>query len=199
MSEKNRTPRFVPWCVLFTALFAFVGCSGAGSALVEKLDPVTSVTITYCEAPLVFYRDNSGQAAYARNYVNVAPLEVNRIGSFRYFLWLGVWNTIPASGGRPIRDGFESVVLFADGEPLALDLVGWTPDAIGASEPIFLKPAALAADAYYEVTLDQIRLISESRDLRLQTTGAAPRRFELWDDQKAARKGLAAFLQHAHY
>jgi len=92
------------------------------------------------------------------------------------------------------RDGFESIILFADGEALLLELSGWTPEAIGTSEPVYLKPVASAADAYYRVTADQIRLIAESRDIRLRTTGSSPKDFELWDDQKSARNDLTEFL-----
>lgn len=50
------------------------------------------------------------------------------------------------------RDGFETIVIFADGEPLPLEVAGWTVAAIGASEPVNLKPVASAADAYYYVS-----------------------------------------------
>ena len=93
------------------------------------------------------------------------------------------------------RDGFESVAIFADGEPLVLELSGWTPDAIGTSESTYLKPVASSTDAYYQVTVDQIRLIAEAVDIRLRTSGSAPKEFELWDDQAAARNQLAAFLE----
>ncbi len=92
------------------------------------------------------------------------------------------------------RDGFESIVIFADGEPLPLELSGWTPNAIGTSEPTYLKPVASSTDAYYQVTVDQIRLIAEATDIRLQTSGSFPREFGLWDDQRSAKDCLAEFL-----
>ena len=37
---------------------------------------------------------------------------------------------------RPTQlDRFESLTLFVDGDPLVLDVVGWTPEAVGASHP----------------------------------------------------------------
>jgi hypothetical protein len=92
------------------------------------------------------------------------------------------------------RDGFESIIIFADGEPLLLELSGWTPESIGTSEPVYLKPVAFSADAYYQVTADQIRLIAESKDIQLRTTGSSPKEFELWDDQKSAKSDLTEFL-----
>lgn len=87
------------------------------------------------------------------------------------------------------------VVVVADGEPLLLELSGWTPDTIGISEPVCLKPMASAAGAYYQVTVDQFRLIAESSDIRLRTAGPRPRDFELWDSQAAAKASLAEFLR----
>ena len=97
------------------------------------------------------------------------------------------------------RDGFESIVVFADGEPLPLQIAGWTATAIGASESVYLKPVASAADAYYEVTLDQLRLISEAKDIRLQSTGTRRGSYEPWDDQKSAKAGLLEFLASIAY
>ncbi len=176
-------------------LLAAQGCSSDGALIRQTMDPLTSVTISYSPTPMVFYRDVSGRAAYARDFVHLAPLEVNRSGNYRYYLWLGIWNTMEDARGEQSRDGFESIVIFADGEPLPLEISGWTAAAIGASEPVYLKPVASAADAYYEVTVDQIRLIAEARDVRLQSAGSLRRSYEPWDDQKAAKTGLFEFLK----
>ena len=174
-------------------------CSSSTGIVRNKLDPVTSVTIIYSQTPMIFYRDVSGRAAYARDYVHVAPLRVNRGGAYRYYLWLGIWNTMEDARTDLARDGFESIVIFADGEPLPLDITGWTADAIGASEPVYLKPVASAADAYFEVTSDQLRLISEAKDIRLQSAGPRTESYEPWDDQTVARAGLIEFLDGSVY
>ena len=174
-------------------------CAGNDARTVNKLDSLTGVTITYSEAPMVFYRDDSGKAAHARNFVHLAPLEINRMGDFRYFLWLGIWNTLQDADPGDARDGFESIVIFADGEPLSLDLAGWTATAIGASEPVYIKPVSSAADAYYEVTIDHLRVIAGATDLRIQSTGPRQRSFELWDNQTAAKASLREFLGKSVY
>ena len=174
-------------------------CATSNSLLANKLDPVTSVTISYSQTPMVFYRDVAGRAAFARDFVHVAPLEVNRSGRYRYYLWLGIWNTMHNAPAAASRDGFESIVIFADGEPLLLDISGWTPGAIGASEPVHIKPVASAADAYYEVTVDQLRLIAEARSIRLQPIESRGVTYEPWDDLASARAGLVEFLQSSVY
>ena len=185
--------------ITISALLLLSACAGNDARTVNKLDSLTGVTITYSEAPMVFYRDDSGKAAHARNFVHLAPLEINRMGDFRYFLWLGIWNTLQDAGPGDARDGFESIVIFADGEPLSLDLAGWTAIAIGASEPVYTKPVSSAADAYYEVTIDHLRVIAGATDLRIQSTGPRQRSFEPWDNQTAAKASLREFLGKSVY
>jgi len=185
--------------VAFFATLLLCACAGNSGNTADKLDSVTGVTIRYSKVPMVFYRDDSGKAAHARNFIHLAPLEINRMGEFRYFLWLGIWNTLQDADAGKARNGFESIVIFADGEPLALDVSGWTAETIGASEPVYIKPVSSAADAYYEITVDQLRVIAEAQDIRLQSTGAKPQSFELWDQQRAARNGLVEFLSNSVY
>ena len=174
-------------------------CSGQSSSILDKLDNQTGVTVTYSQTPMVFYVDNSGVAAHARKLINMGPIEVNRMGEFRYYLWLGIWNTLqdPISGAA--RDGFESIVIYADGEPLPLEISGWSPASIGASDPIYVRPVSSASDAYYAVTVDQLRLIAASSDLRIRSTGIQSRTYELWDEQQSARRSLRAFLEKSVY
>lgn len=60
-----------------------------------------------------------------------------------------------------------------------------------------MNPVASAADAYYRVTVEQIRLISEASGLRIRTAITSPRELQLWDDQRATRRGFEAFLDAA--
>lgn len=173
-------------------------CSAGSPLVAQKLDHVTGVTVTRSTAPVVLYRDNSAYAAHARDYVYLGPVEVNRMGSNSYYLWLGIWSTMRDEGRAAERDGFESVILYADGEPLPLDLAGWTLDAIGVSEPVYVKPVASASDAYYSVTVDQIRLIAESSDIQLRVGTAQPKSYSLWDKQGAANASIRAFVYGDH-
>jgi hypothetical protein len=192
-------------CRLFVGLIAILLIVACGSnatvppALGEKLDPLTGVTVTFSNRPLILYHDNSGQAAYAKNLLHLGPVQVNRSGTYQYYLWLAGWSTMQAPGIEAHRESLESIIVFADGEPLLLDVAGWTPEAIGTSEPVYLKPVASAVEAYYRVTVDQIRLMAEARDLRLRTSGANSREYGLWDDQKGAKSDLLEFLNRAYF
>jgi hypothetical protein len=175
-----------------------VAACGSSTPLVQDwLDPMTGVTITHAEAPIVLYRDGSSRAAFARDFVDLGPIQVNRMGQHRYYLWLGVWSTMPNYSADDATDGFESIVVYADGEPLQLELSGRTPSAIGASESIYVSPAT--ADAYYEVTADQLRFISQASDVRLQTSGANTRSYQPWDSQQSGQRSMQAFVDYLSY
>ena len=169
-------------------------CGSSGPLVEQKLDSVTGVTVTRSTAPIVLYRDNSAHAAHARDYVYMGPVEINRMGANSYYLWLGIWSTMQHENRSAQRDGFDTVIIYADGEPLPLELAGWTLDAIGVSEPVYVKPVASAADAYYRVTVDQIRLIAESSDIQLRVGTARPKSYTLWDKQGSANASIRAFI-----
>lgn len=175
------------------------GCSSNAGLVARKMDPRTSVTITYIQSPMIFYRDVSGRAAFARDYIYLGPIEINRSGNYKYFLWLGIWNILADAKDATSRDGFESIVVFADGEPLLLEVTGWTEQAIGASDPVYLKPIASAVDAYYELTPAQLRLIIDAKDVRLQATGPKRRSYEPWGDQKSVKAGFVEFRETLVY
>lgn len=196
-ASRLRLPRLL-LCAAIAALTAACASSPA-LTIHEFLDTNTGVTVTACRAPLVLYRDNPAAAAYARNIIHAGPIEVNRSGDHRYFLWVGIWNTMQSADMVTSRDGFETIVIVVDGEPMTLDVAGWTPAAIGASVPAYTKPVASAADAYYPVTIDQLRFIAEARDIALRSTGSRPREFALWNAQNNAREGLFSFLEHVGY
>lgn len=178
--------------VMVASLLA--ACGSSGPLVEQKLDAVTGVTVKRSTSPTVLYRDNSAYAAHARDYVYMGPVEINRMGTNSYYLWLGIWSTMQDDKRSAERDGFDTVIIYADGEPLPLEFAGWTLDAIGASEPVYVKPVASAADAYYRVTVDQIRLIAESSDIQLRVGTARPKSYTLWDKQGSANASIRAFI-----
>ena len=179
--------------LIITALSA-AGCVSTSVLVEEKLDMGTGVTVTHATAPIVLYRDNSAYAAHARDYVYLGPVEINQMGSYSYYLWLGIWSTVSDAERSYERDGFESITLFVDGEPLQLELVGWTLESIGVSEPVYVKPVASAADAYYRVTIDQIRLIANAREIELHAGTTPVKVYLMWDRQGSAHASMREFV-----
>ncbi|HKJ20264.1 MAG TPA: hypothetical protein VJ993_06355, partial [Woeseiaceae bacterium] len=165
----NATSRNTHQYIICLITLAFLSaCAGPGALVTDQLDPLTGVTVTRATKPLVLYRDRSAQSAFGRDYVYLGPLEINNMGERRYYFWFGVWSTSDSVDRGSTLDNFESVVIYADGEPLSLQLAGTTLGSIGVSEPVYVKPTASATDAFYAVTIDQIRLVAESRDLELR-------------------------------
>ena len=180
--------------VLIVMALPAAGCVSTSVLVEEKLDMGTGVTVTHATAPIVLYRDNSAYAAHARDYVYLGPVEINQMGSYSYYLWLGIWSTVSDAERSYERDGFESITLFVDGEPLQLELVGWTLESIGVSEPVYVKPVASAADAYYRVTIDQIRLIANAREIELHAGTTPVKVYLMWDRQGSAHASMREFV-----
>ena len=175
-------------------LFLIAGCVGPDSLALERMDPLTGVTVTRAPEPMVMYRNLSGQSAFGREYVYVGPVQVNKMGQRSHFLWLGIWRTADASDPAQTIDDFETIVIYADGEPLSLEAAGWTPGAVGLSESAYVKPVASAVDGYYAVTIDQMRLIAESNDLELRAGSLQPQRYVPWDSVQEASQTMVTFL-----
>lgn len=185
--------RLIRWPGLAIIAALLVACGASNPTVVQHLDPLTGVTITRAAKPIVLYQDRSAQAANARDYVYLGPVQVNNMGERRYFLWLGIWGT--SDNRSDVLDDFESIVLFVDGEPMALEAKGWTSGTIGASEPVYVKPVASATDAFYRVTIDQIRMIAVSRDIEIRAGSARSKQYLRWGTSESDNEIIAAFAR----
>ena len=180
-------------------LMLVLGACASSPGMQEFLDPETSVTVSYTDTPVILYQDRSGRAAFARDFVNIGPIQVNQMGRERYYLWLGIWTTVEIRYDDRRMDGFELVTIYADGEPMLLDVVGWSPSAIGATKSIYSKPVSSAQEAYYEVSVDQIRMLGNAAEIRVQTSGERGTSYEMWDSSESATRGFRDFLQGVNF
>ncbi len=179
--------------LLAISLGSISGCANTNTSVLQRLDPVTGATLLRADAPMRFAHDQSGRAAYARDFVYVGPLSVNTMGDYRYYLWVGAWsthgNTFDAVARR---DAFETITVFADGEPLSFDVAAWTYESLGVSSAVYDQPVATAIDAYYRLTLDQIRLLADADDIHI--LAATGQRYETWSTEQRGRQSLRAFV-----
>jgi len=180
---------------LLLVMLSLLAACASTPGVQEFLDPETSVTVSYTDTPLILYQDRSGRAAFARDYVNIGPIQVNRMGRDRYYLWLAIWSTNETPYDDSRANAFELVTIYADGEPMLLDLAGWTPTAVGATRPIYTKPVSSASEAFYEVSIDQIRLLGGAAEIRVQTSGERSTSYEMWDSSESATRGFREFLK----
>lgn len=191
----QRTTTLTARLVLAITMLVTGACSTTQPAVDQQLDEGTGVTVSYARTPLLLVRDTPAYGAYARSFVQIGALEINRMGAREHFLWMSTWNTDYRADAEEHRDGFDTAVLFVDGEPVTLDVHGWTPGAIGASRPAYTRPFATSLEAYYRITTNQLAMIAQANDLRLRTSGAQPRDFQLWDEQRSAKADFAEFVR----
>jgi hypothetical protein len=186
--------------ILMAVLTLLSACGAGQPTVVEKLDELTAVTITHSRTPLILSPDTPLEEDIARDFVQIGPIEVNRMGSLQYFLWLGILDTDHTEdqdeeSKEEHPGGYESIVLLFDGEELPLNVHGWTQNSIGASEPVYKKLFKSATDAYYPATLEQIELLTAAEAIQLRTSGSEPKEFVLLYKQTNARNDLSEFLR----
>ena len=188
---SSQSVRFAGLLALWLVFLA--GCADMTSTVQQRLDPLTGATLVRADTPMRFAHDQSGRAAYARDFVYLGPLSVNTMGDYRYYLWISAWSTHgDAFDSVKRRDAFETITVFADGEPLSFDVAAWSHDSIGVSSPVYDQPVATAIHAYYRLTFDQIRLLAEAHDIHI--LAATGQRFEPWSTEQRGRQSLRDFV-----
>lgn len=183
------------WLGALAALIFLHACAAGQPTVIEKLDESTAVTYTHSRSALILSPDIPLDREKTRDYVQIGPIEVNRMGALRYYLWLGISDVGNLQSAAADHAGFEKIFLMLGDQEIALEVLGWTPSAIGVSEPVYKKLFPTSVDAFYEVTLAQIRRMSDVGTVTLRTTGAAPKEFVSWYKQTTAKEDLAEFLR----
>ena len=138
--------------------------------------------------------DTSFSKANERDFVQMGAIEVNRMGTRQHYVWLGISDVEQMASADKHPEGYDSIILVAGDRSVRLEVLGWSPRAIDASEPVYEKLFANSADAYYRITLDQIRLLSDPDQLKLRTTGSTRKEFVPWYEQAGFKEDLNEFL-----
>ena len=182
------------------ALLGFLialGLPGAAAAdaeaVREYVDEVTAVSVTVTTNSLVFARERTDLAVNARDYVTLAPLEINRTGRRAYF-WSGyVWTTIDRRGRTPVIAADERLVLIADGRPMPLRQASASLHDQGVGQPPTPIPVRTAQPVLFEAQPEEIAYVAHARELRVVLVSeSASESFVLWKD---ARRGLLDFVE----
>jgi hypothetical protein len=182
--------------VAFSALLTMVlvsGASLAGEDMVrEYVDQVTAVSITVPLDSLVFARDRTDLAVNARDYITLAPLEINRTGHRSYF-WSGyVWSTIDRRGRQPILAPDAQLVLVADGRPIPLQADGKTLRDHGVGEPPTPVPVRTATAVVFAASPEEIAYVAHAEELRIEVIrNDVSEPFLPW---KQPREGMREFV-----
>jgi len=160
----------------------------------EYVDETSAVNVTVTRQALIFARERSDLAANARDYVTLAPLEINRSGD-RHCFWLGyIWSTIDRRGGEPIVADGDQLVLLADGRPIRL-VADPTPLADrGVVRAPLAAPQRNAVPVLFTVDVEAIAYAGRAAELHIELVHAGTSEtFTLWKD---ARPAVREFAEH---
>jgi hypothetical protein len=113
----------------------------------------------------------------ARDYLYLAPVEVNEMGLRRHYLWLGLATTVDRAWLWAESSEPATLVLVLDDVPIALPLAPWD-----AAAPGFTTAAPTYSTLRAQVTLDELERLATASAIRIElvsTTGAREP-FALW-------------------
>jgi hypothetical protein len=194
----TRRPRARAIRALFPALLAAFMTIAAGDdkPVFEYLDEQTAATITAAVQPLVFARERSDLAANARDYVSLAPIEINRSGERRYY-WFGyLWSTIDRrTGGETLQGEALEFVLLGDGRPIRLQPVSGTPRGHGIAQLPLPEPRRGAVTLMFEGEPASMSFVGHATELSLVLIrGGLSEDYALWRDERAAITSFATYL-----
>ena len=169
-------------------LAALGGCSG-GESLRSTLDDrgttwVSATSIVTLARPVPRF------SAAARDYLYVAPLEVNRMGALRHYLWVGLGTTVDRAWQAAAPATAATLVVKLDGVPVVLPLGAWdvrfTPEPYSTPAPVYQVLRAA-------VSQDQLARLADARSIEVQVIAddGTAARYELWH---GAWSDLRAFI-----
>lgn len=182
------------YSALCLAAAALLGaCATQQAAVVDRLDENTGVTVTYSRTPLVFSSGKTADSFPQMDLVQVGPVEINRMGTLEYYLWLGITEYRLRDNANSQPPQYESIELDLDGEKVRLDVAGWSYADIGTSEPVYNRLFNTSIDAYYAIELPQISRLIEANEIKLRTAGQDAVEYTLSFDARRAREDLREF------
>jgi hypothetical protein len=169
--------------LLAAVLTALAGCAAGPPPTREILDQDTGNTFFVATRPLVFARNRSDVAAYARDYVTLLAVAVNEAGKYSEYLLLYRWSTVDRRMLPPPDPKAGELRILADGRTLDLQPLEQVPVSV-ASQAGLREPNHGDAIAHaYKMDLPTLRFLATSRTLTIHLPQEAlDTPFELWRD-----------------
>lgn len=167
-----------------------------GAELVRSyLDETTAATITVATEPLIFARERTDLAVNARDYVSLAPIEINRTGSRTYHWYAYVWSTIDRRGEESRAGAEDQFVLLADGRAIVLRRDDGTPRQLGIGKPPLPAPTRGAAAVVFAADPELFDYVARSSELRMQVIRDGQNEdFLPWRDARDAVREFVRFV-----
>ena len=158
---------------------------------VQYLDRSTAATFMVAARPMIFAHLRPQTAARVRDYATVAAASLERSGltdRIDYVLLVYFWSTVDPRYEDSAGEAVQDVVLVADDRRIPLHPL---PDLGQAPPPIGRPPVRHFVGVIYRTDLATLRYLTQAHFLSLERgTGRHKVRFGLWDDERAALRGL---------
>jgi hypothetical protein len=166
-------------CIALLSAAASYGCTSTAVPLESRLDLNTGLTVQTLETPIVLARPIPRLATSARDYAYLGPVEINRMGTREYFLWIGMGSTLDRGFVGEPRPTATTLHLMLDGEPMPLPLSAWHQDT---DTPPYAVGTPVHEHLRTRVSLDQLRRIARAKsiDVHIAAADTTTDRYRLW-------------------
>lgn len=192
--------------VTFIALSLALSLSACASNPQSKartwLDERTAETVTAQGSPATFAREEQMRATNVRDYAEIGAIEINRMGTRRYYLLLISWSTIDRTAAeREAMDGaLARLTVWADDRPIELTREPASESSVRLGQHPYVLPTPAAVEFWYPVTLAELRSLAAADALRLYARAATgdEHRYGEWQNGQTGLKNFLQYIAQPH-
>jgi hypothetical protein len=182
--------------VLLLVLTALASCaSRPPTASQEIFDESDASTLLVAAKPIVFARERSDLAAYARDYATVVAVEIDISGEYSDYLLVYRWSTVDRRMLPPPDPAGGALRIAADGRVFDFRPIDKLPVNFAQRRELHIPKHDDVVPRGYKVDAETLHFIATSQDLTLrmpQEPFDVP--FKLFED---GRRALLEFLKPA--
>ena len=182
--------------VLLLVLTALASCaSRPPTASQEIFDESDASTLLVTAKPIVFARERSDLAAYARDYATVVAVEIDISGEYSDYLLLYRWSTVDRRMLPPPDPAGGALRIVADGRIFDFKPIDKLPVNFAQRRELHMPKHDDVVPRGYKVDAETLHFMATSQDLSLrmpQEPLDVP--FKLFED---GRRALLEFLKPA--
>lgn len=182
--------------VLLLVLTALASCASRPPAASEEIfDEADASTLLVTAKPIVFARERSDLAAYARDYATVVAVEIDISGEYSDFLLVYRWSTVDRRMLPPLDPNQGALRIVADGRVFNFNPVDKLPVNFAQRRELHMPKHDDVVPRGYKVDAETLHFIATSEELTVrmpQEPYDAP--FKLFED---GRRALLEFLKPA--
>jgi hypothetical protein len=155
--------------MLLSVLFVLAGCASlpppeSGTLL----DQSTGSTLLFVTRPMVFSRERSDVAAFARDYATLVAIETDVGGVYQYYLLLYRWSTVDKRMAPLPLATHGELHLEGDGRVIVLPALAQVPVSEANLAALYYPPHADAVTHAYRTDAATLRFIAQTSRISLR-------------------------------